>query len=133
MFIYNIKLDSNKIFKIFIFVIAILVVMLFVYICFKIFHDSKLEKNGYNLSAPSVANITTENYTNILKAVHDNLDTYIGQKICFSGYVYRAIDFKNNEFVLARDMLINVGSQTLIVVFLCNCKNAKEYPDNTWV
>lgn len=133
MFICNVKLDSNKIFKIFILFIAIVVTLLFVFICFKIFHESKLEKNGYSLPNPSVANITTDNYTDVLKAVHDDLDTYVGQKIHFSGYVYRAIDFKDNEFVLARDMIISSNQETLIVGFLCHSDKVSSIPDNTWV
>lgn len=133
MFICNIKLDSNKFFKKFILIIAVIVALLFIYICYKIFHESTLEKNGYALPNSNVINITTDNYTDILKAVHDNLDTYIGQKIHFSGYIYRAIDFKDNEFVLARNMIINSNSETLIVGFLCNSDKIKKMPDSTWI
>ena len=48
--------------------------------------------------------MTDENYTNVLKEVHENLDTYVGQKICYTGYVYRVADLPENQFVLARDM-----------------------------
>lgn len=65
--------------------------------------------------------------------VHDDLDTYIGQKIKFSGYIYRAPDFAEHEFVLARNMIINNQSQSLIVGFLCNCNEIKTYADNTWI
>lgn len=133
MFICNVKLDSNKIFKVFIFVIAIVVALLFVFICFKIFNESKSEKSEYSLPNPAVADISTENYTNVLKAVHDDLNTYVGQRIHFSGYVYRAIDFKDNEFVLARDMIISSNQQTLIVGFLCQSDKVSSIPDNTWV
>jgi len=51
-----------------------------------------------------IAYLTDENYTNILKAVHENLDTYIGQKISYIGYVYRVSDIEDNQFILARDM-----------------------------
>lgn len=51
-----------------------------------------------------IAYLTDENYTNVLKEVHENLDTYLGQKICYTGYVYRVSDLQENQFVLARDM-----------------------------
>ena len=135
MFIYNIKLNGNKTFKIFIFLAAIIVAILFIFICYKIFHDSKLQKNNYTIPNLEVYNITSENYANVLKAVHDDLDKYINQKIHFSGYVYRAIDFSDEEFVLARDMIVNypTSSETLIIGFLCKCDNIKNIPDNTWI
>ena len=80
-----------------------------------------------------VYEIKASNYTNILKTVHDNLETYIGQKISFAGYVYRVPDINENEFILARDMIINSNLQTLVVGFLCKCDNAKDYGDRVWV
>ena len=80
-----------------------------------------------------VYQITTNNYTNILEAVHTNLDTYIDQKIGFSGYVYRVYDFETSQFVLARDMIVSSDFQTLVVGFLCNCNDASNFKDGTWV
>lgn len=84
-------------------------------------------------SKDEVYQITSNNYTNILKAVYEDLDTYIGQKISFSGYVYRVYDFKDNEFVLARDMVVSSNFQTLVVGFMCSCDNARDFKDNSWV
>ena len=78
------------------------------------------------------AEIISSNYTNILKQVHNNLDTYVGQKISFTGYVYRLKNFSNDQFVLARDMDIG-NNQTLIVGFLCESQDIKNYQDQTWV
>lgn len=81
-----------------------------------------------------VFEITPENYTNILEAVNQNIDSYVGCKIHFTGYVYRLLDFEENEFVLARDMLINeTTSQSLVVGFLCTYDSAYEFKDHTWV
>ena len=42
--------------------------------------------------------------------------------------------FDKNEFVLARDMLVNENSsQSLVVGFLCTYDTAYEFKDNTWV
>ncbi len=133
MFICNIKVNGSKVFKIFVLVIAILVAFLFLFITWKIFYESHLGKVNDRLNLPSIAQITTDNYTDILKAVHENLDNYIGQKICFSGYIYRAIDFTEEEFVLARDMVVSSNSETLIVGFLCHSDKISNIPDNTWV
>lgn len=88
--------------------------------------DSCIPKNG-------ISEISAKNYTNILKTVHENIDSYIGKKICFTGYVYRVLDLQENQFVLARDMIINSSSQTVIVGFLCEYDTAKDFDDNTWV
>lgn len=77
--------------------------------------------------------MSTSNYTNVLKTVHDNIDNYVGQKIKFSGYVYRMFDFKENQFVLARDMVISSDFQTVVVGFLCECTEITSYQDNSWV
>lgn len=49
------------------------------------------------------------------------------------GYVYRVSDFTNTQFVIARDMIISSDLQTLVVGFLCNCKDTTNLPDKTWI
>ena len=85
------------------------------------------------IPSPDVAILNNENYTNVLKEVHDNLSTYIGQQISFSGYVYRVADLKDNQFILARDMIINNKNQTVVVGFLCTYENAKNFANDTWI
>ena len=82
---------------------------------------------------PDVSYIEAKNYTNVLKEVYDDLNTYVGQTICFTGYVYRNSDFDENNFVLARDMQTSIENKTFVVGFLCDCDNAKEFEDGTWV
>lgn len=81
----------------------------------------------------NLSEISPKNYTNILKAVHEDIDSYVGKRICFSGYVYRVSDLNENQFVLARDMIINSSSQTVVVGFLCEYSLANEFENNTWV
>ena len=64
--------------------------------------------------------------------VHKDIDTYIGQKISFIGYVYKADGFSKNQFVLARDMDIG-NNQTLIVGFLCDYEKAQELELKSWI
>lgn len=132
MFIYNFKLSKTNIFKIFFVIAVIILFILFIISAYKIYSTGK-NSNTILPSSTDVAEITTQNYTNILKTVHENIDTYVGQKIKFSGYIYKAEDFNKNQFVLARDMLINDNKQSLIVGFLCECKNADDLPDKAWV
>ena len=54
-------------------------------------------------------------------------------KLILLGYVYRVLDFSENQFVLARDMVISSDYQSVIVGFLCEADNAKNFENNTWV
>ena len=137
MFVYNIKLNKKLLLKLILGLMTIASVILMIVSGIKIFTSSKQEKDQMHLLDDTipyseVATIKQENYTNILKAVHDDLDTYIGQKISFTGYVYRLNSFKDTEFVLARDMDIG-NKQTLIVGFLCSYDKAKDFPTYDWV
>lgn len=130
MHIYNIKLNGKVLSKILFIILAIIVTIYFITSAYKIYVNSFKVKDEVS---QDIIYLTAESYTNVLKSVHDNLDDYIGKKICFSGYIYRLSDFKENEFVLARDMIISSDMQTLIVGFLCDCKNIKEFENETWV
>ena len=129
MFVYNIKVNSNKIFKL-IFVLILLISLAITGIAI---YKTFIKNGGITVKSDDVYTITSNNYTNVLKAVHDNLDNYIGQKISFVGYVYRVYDLKEDEFVLARDMVLDSKNQTLIVGFLCHSPNAKDFENGSWV
>ncbi len=131
MFIYNIKFNSKSIVKVSLIIISIIVVIFFLLSLYKIFNNSFKVRDS--IKEPDVAYIQADNYTNILKSVYENIDTYVGQKICFSGYVYRNLDFTENQFVLARDMIVEGSTEKLIVGFLCTHNDAKSYADGTWV
>ena len=134
MFIYNVKINGSKVFKIFFTCLVFLIIIILCVVTFKIFSGAKNHKE-ISSCAPqgSISKITASNYTNVLKAVHDNMDSYLGLKINFTGYVYRVLDLKDNQFVLSRDMVISSDHQTVIVGFLCECENAKDFSDGTWV
>ncbi len=128
MFICNFKINSNFILKLFLTVLFIIVLSIIGISVLKLFNDS-----SDNPSNSNVYNLTPSNYTNVLKAVHSNIDNYVGQQICFSGYVYRVYDFDDSQFVLARDMIISSDFQTLVVGFLCHCDTASSYSNGCWV
>lgn len=131
MFVYNIHFNKTKIVKIIFTIIALILVFFFLYAAYRIFNQ--IISVNDKMPNPDIINIETSNYTNILKAVHDDLNTYIGKKICFSGYIYRVSDFNENQFVLARDMIISSNLQTLVVGFLCNSNKTKNFEDGSWV
>ena len=140
MFLYNLKLNGKRLIK-FMFIVMLIVILIIISIgVYNIYFKKESLPNNDSLTlsdtikTDDIFEITSENYTNILQTVTDNIDSYIGCKIHFTGYVYRLIDFEENQFVLARDMLINKDTmQSLVVGFLCTYDNAFEFEDNTWV
>lgn len=81
----------------------------------------------------TLLNLLHGNYTNVLQNVHNNIDKYVGQKIKFTGYVYRMYDFTDEQFVLARNMIVSSDFQTVVVGFLCHSKVASNFEIGTWV
>ena len=131
MFICNINLNKHNLIKLLFVVISIIVIIFFGISAYRIFNQTI--KVNDSIPEPDVCIVETNNYTNILKTVHDDLNTYIGQKIRCTGYIYRVSDFSDSQFVIARDMVISSDLQTLVVGFLCNCKDATNLQDKSWV
>lgn len=134
MFIYNFKVNGSKIFKYFFTFIVILIVFIMIFVSFKVFNGASTAKEISScIPQKDAFKIATKNYTNVLKSVHDNIDTYVGKKINFVGYVYRVSDLKDSQFVLARDMIISSNRQYVVVGFLCDYALSKDFKDGTWV
>lgn len=133
MFICNFKVNTKNIFKIG-FVIAIIIsVIFFVISTIRIFKASNVFTTNDEIPKKDVYTITASNYTNVLKSVHENLSNYVGQKIEFEGYVYKVPNINSNQFILARDMIINSNLQTLVVGFLCEYKDSINLKEKTWI
>ncbi len=134
MFVFNVKVNGSKLFKTFFICVIILLLIIVGIVVFRVIFGAKNNPNTSScLPQSGVSTISSNNYTNVLKAVHDNIDDYVGVKINFTGYVYRVLDLKDNQFVLARDMVISSDFQSVIVGFLCEYDKASEFQDNTWV
>lgn len=134
MFIYNFKINGGTVLKIIISVLSFFMLVVFLISLYRIFFTSGKFKINDSLEPKEITEIQPENYTNILQAVHDNPDSYIGMKIKFTGYMYRLFDFGEEEFVIARDMFINnEKTQTVVVGFLCQYKDADNFENGEWV
>lgn len=132
MFICNLKVDGNKLGKILLGLLFVAILIITAIVCYRILGNNFFKTND-SVRTDDVQELNVNNYTNVLKAVHENIDQYVGQKIKFSGYVYRMIDFTQTQFVLARNMVISSDFQTVVVGFLCECEEAAKYEDNVWV
>ena len=134
MFIYNFKINGGFALKLIIILLSIFMLIVFGISIYRIFFTSGNFVVNDRIDAKEITEIMPENYTNILQAVHDDIDSYIGMKVKFTGYIYRLIDFKENQFVLARDMLINEEkTQSVVVGFLSEYKKANEFGNGEWV
>ena len=134
MFIYNLKINGGIVLKTIIILLSLFMLIVFGISIYRIFFTEKRFLVKDDIVKNEITEIQAENYTNILQAVHDNIDSYEGLKIKFSGYVYRLIDFEEEEFVLARDMIINEQqTQSVVVGFLSKYKDAKKLNDGEWV
>lgn len=132
MFIYNVKVNGSKCFKIILVILGLVVVVFFALSIYRVFFsDNGIIRVNDSIEHSNVTEIDAKNYTNILKATHDDIDSYVGKEFKFSGYVYRVLDFNDNQFVLARDMLVD--SQAFVVGFLCEYDNITEFDDGSWI
>lgn len=132
MFVYNLKINGSRTFRIIIIAVILIALLVLSISVYNFYSKNKFTINDTLPSNP-VANIEGKNYTNILKQVYDDIDTYVGQTINFTGYIYKINDFNDNEFILARDMLINSDSQSVVVGFLCSYSDANSLKEGTWV
>lgn len=113
MKIFNIKINIQKFFWISIIIVFLLLIV-------------------YLISNNTNINMNNKNYTTILRDCHNDISKYLGRKITTSGYIFRGKDFDKNNFVVARDMLIN-ESEANIVGFLCLYDQIDDFKDNEWV
>ena len=131
MFVFNLKLNLKNIVKALFIIMSIIVIMAFLFSTYKIIKNSITVKDA--IKEPKISYIEPNNYTNVLNACYENLSDYVGKKISFSGYIYKNSDFKNNQFVLARDMTTTSPNKTYIVGFLCECNKLDGFNENDWV
>lgn len=128
MFICNLKINKKKLVSVFTISVVALAVLLLFLTFYKIF---------FNANNTAVQNkpltITSKNYTNFLKDCHENIDKYIDTTITITGYVYRMPDFNNNQFVLARTMLINSDNKAVVVGILSESNDIKNYKNSDWI
>lgn len=131
MFIYNVKVNRSLLFKIFFFFVILFVIILCLSIFYNIYNSKVIVNDDLKYNDLNV--LTNKNYATVLETVHNNIDEYVGQKIKYSGFVYRVYDLNQEQFILGRNMLINSNFQTVVVGFLCHCKDASNFSDGIWV
>lgn len=134
MFVHNLKLNGKLIFKIVFTILFIIIFIMCAVGIYRIFGNrEKVTSDMDDISRNKINVISASNYTNVLKTVHSDLNTYIGMKIRFTGFVYRLYDFSDDQFVLARQMIISSDMQAVVVGFLCHLNGAEKYANGSWI
>ena len=140
MFICNIKMNRNWLKKIIVTFIVLLIIIVFMIVGYRFYESTSRVMVTDDFSTSEGNNfieVNSNNYTNILKDCHENIDKYVGKKIKFTGFVYRLYDFDENQFVLAREMIISSDNQAVVVGFLCknvaNDVDMQAFKVRSWV
>ena len=133
MFICNVKMNKKLFTKLLIAFFVIVIIIVFIIVGHRFYNNMSRVRVNDDIPTTSSLEINCNNYTNILKDSHENIDKYVGKKIKFVGFVYRLYDFSENQFVLAREMIISSDNQAVVVGFLSDYKNANDFEDGTWV
>lgn len=128
MFVVNFKLNFKKILTICA-IISILSAILIEFIS----SGSNLESTTTIKNEESKYDyiLNDENYTQILKEVHENIQGSINKTVKFSGFVFRMPDFKENIFVCGRNTIVN--EEDTIAGFLCESPDSSKLKDSEWI
>ena len=81
MFIYNVKISGSKLFKVFFTIITIIILLLFIFGVYKIFNNADSNFKVLDKQKTDIIDINSNNYTNVLKTVHENIDSYVGKQM----------------------------------------------------
>lgn len=111
MFIYNFNFNNKNFKKIFIGIIITLAIILIIISVLQLINSLKNTSKISNTN--DLIKVTSENYTNFLKDCHENIDNYIDSKVTITGYIYKMPDFTDNQFVIARTMLLDTDSASV--------------------
>ena len=129
MFVCNLKINKKK----FVFLFTSLILILAILLMFLAFNKIFFNIPQSAISESNILTITSDNYTGFLKDCHESIDKYIGETIQITGYVYRMPDFNENQFVIARTMLINSNNKAVVVGLLSESNKIENFNNSTWV
>lgn len=124
MYIYNIKINRNKI-LIFLGIVAFtFVIVLNVFSQDKfVLTNSSIETFDYN--------VNDDNYVKTLEKIHNSIDENIGKKIKIHGFYYTLPDLDKNFFICSR--YIADGNETKIAGFICMYEGQMSFEENEWI
>ncbi len=125
MFVFNVKVNIKKI----MIILGVIAVLIAIFIELDLFSSNTKNIEIYEDKFDYV--ITEQNFTNMLKTIHDNIDKNIGKTVKISGFVFTMPDFKDNYFVCGRNMILSGNEK--VVGFLCDYEKAYNLLESEWV
>lgn len=122
MYIKNIKLNPKK----------ILIICLVIAIAIALVLEITNSKSAPSLPSQTYDyDLNEENFTTILKQAHNNIDGCVGKTIKCSGFVFTLYDFKQNNFVCGRNMMLD--GEDKVVGFLCEYNGDLDIVQGEWI
>ena len=125
MRIYNFKVNKAQLAKILLFVFILICLVILIFSFSNLFTKVK----NYKTEEFTINDAILSSDSNEISSSHD----YIGKEITFTGYVYKIDYLQKNQFVIARNMIINEASQTVVVGFLCEYDKISNFENLSWV
>lgn len=120
MYICNLKLDIKKT------LIIVAIIAISIALIVEVSSRLNITKKG-NFDYV----LDENNFTDILKSVHDNIEDNVGKTIKLSGFVFRLPDFEDGYFVCGRNMLLDNDEK--VVGFLCKYEGKFNFKDSEWI
>ena len=126
MFVLNLKLNLKKVVAI---LIAISVITAISIEFINSNNSSSTQTSKQDVNYDYILN--DENYTSMLKNIHDNIDDNINKTVKMHGFVFKKEDFKDNIFVCGMNTIIN--NEENVAGILCESSDTNILKDNEWI
>jgi putative membrane protein len=93
--------------------------------------DDETEDNSLKLQGDTVV-MDDNNFVNWVQEIYNNPSKYEGKKIEVTGFVFKDKQFKSNEFVPARLMMVCCAADMSPIGLLAQYNNASELRQDSW-
>ncbi len=90
------------------------------------------DKDKEAISETDSVIMNKDNYYQEYNKIYDDIGKYIGREIQINGYVYRESVYKDNQFVLAQDLMWCCAADIAVIGFFCEYDNASEFETGSW-
>ncbi|MEG2348305.1 MAG: hypothetical protein RSB67_01480 [Clostridia bacterium] len=124
MFVVNFKLNVKKI---------LIVCVLIALLAAAIIESGSIKTSSVNTKNSDNYDyvMNDENFTKVLKDIHENIDMNLGKTIKISGFIFKMPDFKDSYFVCGRNTIVN--NEDTVAGFLCQSTELNKFKENEWI
>ncbi|MGG7099045.1 TIGR03943 family putative permease subunit [Clostridium sardiniense] len=97
---------------------------------YRITKNNKFDLNNKNDENKMVLN--SDNYSRLFQQLMQNPSSYKGEKIQTEGFIYKQKNFKNDEFVIAREVMTCCIADIQIAGPMCQYDKTVDLKENDW-